>query len=77
MNTVRKTKTPTADKAKKPPKSIELEFTREKETKGTQRFAEEGEKTSQVVGVLYVKKDGDKRLGAPERVRVTITALPA
>lgn len=63
-----------APRKSKTSKSIELEFTREKETKSTQRFAETGEKADQLVGVLYLKKDGDKALSAPEKIHVTILA---
>jgi hypothetical protein len=51
-------------------KPLTLKFTREKETKGTQRFAEDGDEPS--VGTLYVKKAADAKLGKPERITVTI-----
>jgi hypothetical protein len=57
-------------------KTITAAFTRERETPGTQRFAEDGDKGEKVVGYIYVKKAADKKLGSPERVQVTITPLP-
>jgi hypothetical protein len=57
--------------------SIVLTFEREKETKGTQRYSEVGDKSDQVVGVLYIKKAGDSKLGSPEKIQVTIDPVSA
>lgn len=53
--------------------SLKLRFVRERETKGTQRFEEEGPKEGHRVGYLYLKKDADSKLGCPENLEVTIT----
>jgi hypothetical protein len=50
-----------------------LEFRREKETKGTWRYAEQAAEGAEAVGSIYLRKAvvGDK---PPERLRVTIEA---
>lgn len=55
------------------PMHLELEFRRERETKGTWRYQEDAAEADQVVGALYVRKAA---LGEnpPERLRVTIEA---
>lgn len=59
----------------KPP--IVVSFDRENETKGTQRFEEQGPKEARKVGYLYVKKDTDAALGKPECIEVTIKPVAA
>lgn len=39
-----------------PDEKVKVKFTREKETPGTVRFQEDGDKSDHVVGTLYVKK---------------------
>lgn len=69
--------TPPTKKGKAPSRKkegpITVYFTRERETKGTQRFEEEGPADARSVGYLYVKKAADVALGSPERIEVTIT----
>lgn len=55
-------------------KSFDITFDREKETPGTVRFSEQGEKEKQKVGKLYIKKAADKALGNPDSVTVTVAA---
>lgn len=51
---------------------ITLSFTHEKDTKGTHRYAEDGEKGNHVVGTLYIKKKATGSEDAPKTLRVTI-----
>lgn len=52
---------------------VTLKFTKEKETPGTVRFAEDGDKDNHKVGTLYVKKSaGD--LADKDTLTVTIEA---
>lgn len=53
-------------------KNVELEFTQERETKGTFRYEEDGDDPA--VGKLYLKKDAAKKLGNPKSLTVTIAA---
>ena len=50
--------------------TLELEFTKERETKNTVRYQEVGTVTA--VGVLYVQKDVLRALGSPEKLKVLI-----
>lgn len=51
---------------------ITLTFTKERTTKNTTRYAEDGDEP--VVGTLYVKQTQVDKLGDPESLSVTITA---
>jgi hypothetical protein len=53
-------------------KSVDLEFSQEKETKGTVRYSEDSDEPK--VGKLYIKKDAAKELGNPKNLNVTIAA---
>ena len=53
---------------------FQLGFTREKETPGTIRFKENGDKDNLSVGTLYLKKAADSALGSPDEITVTIKA---
>lgn len=76
------TKAPAARKAAAPKPastnntsgSVTLHFTFEKETPGTNRYREDGDRADHVVGTLYVKKAALKKLGNPSTVTVAITA---
>lgn len=48
----------------------ELNFTKDRETKGTYRFAEEGD--NPIVGNLYVKKEAFAGGAAPDKLKVTV-----
>jgi hypothetical protein len=52
-------------------KSLSISFTKEKETKGTFRYAEDGDDPA--IGKLYLKKDAAEKLGNPEDLTVTVT----
>lgn len=53
--------------------ALTLEFEREKETKNTIRFQElENGDGPKVVGTLYLQKYAVKKLGNPEKLRVTL-----
>lgn len=54
-------------------KSINISFTKERETPGTHVFAEDGAKEEHSVGKLYIKKSAAAKLGDPETIKVTIT----
>ena len=56
----------------KAPESVELSFTKERETKNTVRFSEDSE--NPVVGTLYIQKSAANDLGNPDNLTVTITA---
>lgn len=53
-------------------KKVTLKFTKEKETKGTFRYSEDGDDPK--VGSLYIKKSACGDLGNPESLTVVITA---
>lgn len=53
---------------------LELTFEQEKETPGTVRYSEEGDKDKHSVGKLYLKKAAAKKLGNPDSITVTINA---
>jgi len=53
-------------------KNVTIKFKKEKETKGTFRYTEEGDETK--VGSLYLKKAAATELGNPESLTVVITA---
>ena len=61
-------KTKTA--ATKAPTSVEVVFDFERETPGTYRFKEQGEKDTHAIGTLYVKKSA---LGAKAPSTITVT----
>jgi hypothetical protein len=58
-------------------KGIVVEFTKDRETPGTWRFAEDGDKSDHLVGTIYVKNAGLKKIGSgkPESIRVTIEEI--
>jgi hypothetical protein len=49
-----------------------LKFTKEKETTGTVRYMEDGDKKKWSVGYLYVKNAAVAKLGNPDKLTVTI-----
>jgi len=53
-------------------KKVTIKFSKEKETKGTFRYTEEGDDPK--VGSLYIKKPAAAELGNPESITVVITA---
>jgi hypothetical protein len=63
-----------ADKKKK---ALVVEFTKERVTTGTWRFAEDAEKADHMIGTIYVKNAGLKKIGSgkPESIRVTIEEI--
>lgn len=50
--------------------TLELQFTKERETKNTVRFSEDGKQ--QAIGTLYVQKSALAKIGDPEALSVTI-----
>lgn len=54
-------------------KSLEVKFTKERDTAKTVRFEEEGDPEKHSIGKLYVKKTALKKLGDPEDLTVTLT----
>ena len=50
-------------------------FSRERETKRTVRFQEDGPEAEHVVGALYVRKDALAQLGNPEALGVVLGAV--
>ena len=54
---------------------ISLSFILEKETKGTQRYVEDAERSERVIGTLYIRKTALEQFGgkAPRHLTVTIT----
>lgn len=50
-----------------------LSFTKEKETKGTWRYHEDGTTADAAVGTLYLKNHAVEKLGNPETLSVVIT----
>jgi hypothetical protein len=55
-----------------PKDAVTLTFTKDKETKGTFRYAEDGDEP--VVGTVYVRKAAAEKLGNPEKITVSIQA---
>jgi hypothetical protein len=53
-------------------KTLTVQFKKEKETKGTHMFLEEGERDTHKIGQLYVKRPACEELGNPEALEVTI-----
>lgn len=53
-------------------KSLIVNFTKERDTKTTTRYSEDGEKTDHTIGTLYVKQSALKKIGNPETLTVTI-----
>ncbi len=51
---------------------IEISFSKEKETKGTVRYQEDGDRDDHMVGTLYVKKQAFDGAAYPETLNVTI-----
>jgi hypothetical protein len=51
---------------------LTLTFARERETKNTIRYAEQGADAEQAVGTLYVKKSALAKVGNPETIGVVI-----
>ena len=51
---------------------MELTFKKDKETKNTVRYAEQGDEP--VVGTLYLQKSAVEKLGNPDTLKVTIEA---
>lgn len=47
-------------------------FTKERETKNTVRYAEQGDESGHKIGVLYVKKSTLERFGNPGTLEVWI-----
>jgi hypothetical protein len=54
--------------------TITMTFTKEKETKGTVRYMEDGDKEQHSVGALYVQKSAYALMNSPEAITVTVTA---
>lgn len=54
-------------------KRLDLSFVRERETKNTVRFQEQGDLAA--VGVLYVQKDAVRALGNPDKLQVSILSI--
>jgi hypothetical protein len=52
--------------------TITIELEKDRETKGTWRYAEVTD-DDPVIGTLYVRKPAARRLGDPESLTVTIT----
>lgn len=53
-------------------KKVVVEMERERSTKNKQRFKIDDDDN---LDVIYVKNKGDKKLGEPDQIRVTIEAL--
>ena len=57
-------------------KTITLELTKEKETKGTWRYMEvERDDVANAMNYAYIQKHAVKALGNPEKIRITIEAM--
>jgi hypothetical protein len=58
--------------------TLVIEFTREKETKNAVRFSEVLEIGADrgIVGSIYILKTNLEDLGDPDRIAVSITAVP-
>lgn len=54
------------------PASTTIYFSVDRETKGTFRYAEEGD--DPIVGTLYVRKPAYNKLGGPQRLKVVLSA---
>lgn len=52
--------------------SIVVKFTKEKETKGTWKYQEEGDSANHKVGTLYLRKSTVEKLGNPEALQIEI-----
>ena len=52
--------------------TVTVELQKDRETKGTWRYAEVTE-NDPVIGTLYVRKPAARRLGNPEAITLTIT----
>ncbi len=57
-----------------PAKSVKVKFSKERDTKNTVRFAEEGDPEDNKIGTVYLKKATVAELGSPEDIEVTVTA---
>jgi hypothetical protein len=57
------------------PESLLLTFQRERETKNTVRYEEVVSDMPSVVGTLYLQKWAHHRLGEPEVITVSVTAV--
>jgi hypothetical protein len=55
-------------------KEFQVTFETEKETTGTVRYSEVGDKDSHKIGKLYLKKAAAKSLGNPKTIGVTVSA---
>lgn len=55
--------------------SLKIEFTVDKETKNTVRYAEVVTGVTALVGVIYVQKPTANQLGNPEKIVVTLEAV--
>jgi hypothetical protein len=51
---------------------MQVSFTRERDTKNTVRFQEDGDADQHKIGALYVKKSAMAELGDPQALVVTI-----
>lgn len=73
----RRTSTPKPAAAPKTQKSVTLTFDHEKDTPGTFRYAEQGEKDALLVGTLYTKKAATLALFGkqPKGYKVTIEPI--
>jgi hypothetical protein len=49
---------------------MQIQFTKDKETKGTFVYREDGD--NQKVGSLYLKKAAAEELGNPDKIKVTL-----
>lgn len=60
--------------SKQTQKTVTLTFDLEKETPGTHRYAERGEKDAKLVGTLYIRKDKASALfgKAPKTLKVVV-----
>jgi hypothetical protein len=54
---------------------ISAEFTHFQDTAGTRKHSEDDSEQPPIIGTQYVKKWAAKKLGNPNRIRVTIEAL--
>lgn len=52
--------------------SIQVELVKDRETKNTVRYAEEGEDT--ILGIVYIPKTTLAEIGTPDRISITIEA---
>ena len=64
--------------AKKPSrKRIAVNMTQDRETKGTRRYLEDGDRDAHRIGTLYLKKAAAAELDNPTRVTVLVTEYVA